>query len=202
MLPAVEKQGVDRVVRQDIERIRPLGRQDDELAQLVVVLGVGLEVDDPGPETIGIEVIILDGGVAPNLVVEVGRLITPSHVDSGGRRLDDLDPAVSQCLVHQRFDAVDGPLGLGDDLGPLCTETGVMPARPERDIAGPSPEDIARPVRKPNDDVAQAGLPRSLVGQARESSRSLARGPRSAHRSAAVRRWRRSEAGAADSGPA
>ena len=31
-----------------------------------------------------------------------------------------------------------------------------MPARPERDIAGPAPEDEPRPVGQPDDDVAEA----------------------------------------------
>ena len=95
MLAAVEEQCVDRVVRQDVEGIRPLRREDDELAQLVVVLGVGLEVDDPGAEAVRIEVVILDGRVAPDLVIEIRRLVAPAHVDAGRGRLDDLDPCRS-----------------------------------------------------------------------------------------------------------
>ena len=112
-LPPVDKQGVDRVVRQDIERIGPLRRQDDELAQLIVVLGVGLEVEDPGPEPIGIEVIILDRGVAPHFVVEIGRLIPPAHMDSGGGGLDNLDTAASQLFIHQAVQRSQRPLAAG-----------------------------------------------------------------------------------------
>ena len=73
-----------------------------------------------------------------------------------------------------------------------------MQARPERDVAGTTPEDEPRPVGQPDDDVAELGLPCHPRTACSRTSPSRARGPRSGHRSAAARRWRRSGAGAAD----
>ena len=137
VLPAVEERASTGSSGKTSKRIGPLRAEDDEFTELVIVLGVGLEIDDPGAEAVGIEVVILDRLIAPDLVVEIGRLVRPAHVDAGRGRLDDLDPAVAQLFVHERLDTIDGPLRLRDDLGPFVARPGVMNAGPEGNIEEP-----------------------------------------------------------------
>ncbi len=95
--------------REDAQRIGRLRRQHNELAQLVIRrLRIALKREHARAEPVGIEIVVLDGRIAPDLVIEIARLIAPTDVNPRGRRLDDPHAAVTEFLVHQRLDAIDG----------------------------------------------------------------------------------------------
>ena len=162
---------VDELLGQHFERVGPLRSENDEFAELVVVRRVRLERQDPGPEAIGVEVVVLDGLVAPDLVMQIRGLVRPAHVDAGDRALDNLHASVAQFLVHQGLDAVDRVLEAGNHLGPLVACSGVVLSRPEWDITGASPEDEPRTVGQGYHHVLERRGPAVLVFQGRECPR-------------------------------
>ena len=93
-LLAVEKQDVHKIRRQHAERIRRLGREDDEFAQLVIAVRGTRQGERAGPESVPIEVEILHGQIAPDFVAEITRLVGPADVNPGGARLADAGQSI------------------------------------------------------------------------------------------------------------
>src|SRR5262249_162773 len=119
-------------------------------------------------ESIRIKVEILLSRIAPDLVVEIGGLVGPAHMDTGGRRFNDVYPSVAQFLVHERFDGVDKAIRQRAGFSPLITEAGVMLAGPEWDVARAAPKDKSRPVRKPYHYVLKGVGPAFFIWQRTE----------------------------------
>src|SRR6476660_559494 len=86
-------------------------------------------------------------------------------------RLHQLDPTVSQFLIHERLDAVGtARRKRGNDFGPFVAQTDVLAARPEGDVARPTPEDESGAVRQSDNDVLKLRIPTICVRQGREFS--------------------------------
>ena len=81
-------------------------------------------------------------------------------MDPGGRRLHDLDPAVTQLLVLERLDAVPGTDHvLPRDFRPLVAEAGVRPAGPKWAVRRASPKNIPGAVGEEDHHVIELRVP-------------------------------------------
>ena len=145
---SIDEKNIDHRRVQYLERESRLRRNNDELLDFVGRCGSTLQSQRSCPKSIRIEVVIFHRHVAPDLVLEIRRLISPANVDSSRRGFHDFDSLVSQLLVHQRFDASTKPSGGGMRFGPFVAHPCVVLACPERDVARATPEDKPRTRRQ------------------------------------------------------